>query len=98
MELGAPRAESSEQTGQTPASTELARQRELQHAGQEFEAYMLNLMLSAMRKSVQSGGLFGEKSSEGYRLMLYDALTRKAAEAGTFGLAQQLIQQLESQQ
>ena len=66
-------------------------------AAREFEAYILKMLLTEMRKTVRSGGLFEDRSMEGYRAMMDDALARRAAEAGTFGLAEQILRQWESQ-
>ncbi len=70
---------------------------ELAEAAQEFEAYMLNSLLSEMQKTVQSSGLFDDSKYEGYQSLIYDALSKKAAEAGTFGLAKQMLSQLKDQ-
>ena len=67
----------------------------LQEAAEQFEAYILQMLLSEMRKSVQDGGLFENRQTKGYTAILDDALTRKAAEAGTFGLAEQIVRQME---
>ncbi len=63
----------------------------LEKAAQEFEAYVLKLLLAEMRKTVGSGGLFSGVSKT-YQSVLEDALALKAAEAGTFGLARQLLE------
>ena len=63
----------------------------LAEAAQEFEAYILKMLLSQLRKGIQSGGLFEDHSHDGYRALVEDALARHAAEARTFGLADQLI-------
>ncbi len=60
-------------------------------AAEEFEAYVLKLVLSEMSRTVSSGGLFSGRTTRIYQSMLEDALARRAAEAGTFGLAQQLL-------
>ena len=78
----------------SPKSSE--KNQKLAEAAREFEAYILKMLLQEMRKSVQSGGLFKDKSMEGYSALLDDALARRAAEAGTFGLAEQLLRHLES--
>jgi Rod binding domain-containing protein len=62
-------------------------------AAREFEAYVLRLLLSEMRKTVGSGGLFSGSTTGTYEAMFEDALARRAAEAGTFGLAKQLLEQ-----
>ena len=64
-------------------------------AAEEFEAYMLKLLLGEMRKGGMPSGLFQDSASDNYRAMLDDALTRRAAEAGTFGLARQMLEQWE---
>ncbi len=76
----------------SPESSE--KNRELVEAVREFEAYILKMLLQEMRKSVQSGGLFEDKTMDGYRALMDDALARRAAEAGTFGLAEQLLRHL----
>ncbi len=65
-------------------------------AAREFEAYMLKMLLQEMRKGVTSGGLFTDRTLKGYEAILDDALTRRAAEAGTFGLAEQMLREWES--
>jgi Rod binding domain-containing protein len=70
----------------------------VQAAAQEFEAYMLKLMLGELRKAHFGGdGLFKDASSDSTRAMLDDALAGRAAEAGSFGLARQLLEQWEKQ-
>ena len=82
---------------QTDPTSRTDRAGELAKATQEFEAYILKMLLDQMRKSVPKGGLFGEDPTvDGYRALLDDALARRAAEAGTFGLAEQMLRQLES--
>ncbi len=77
---------------------------ELADAAEEFEAYFLKLVLSELRKSVSSGGLFGgedslfsDSSADGYRALLDDALARHAARAGGLGLGDQLLAHGEKQ-
>jgi Rod binding domain-containing protein len=59
-------------------------------AAEEFEAYVLKLLLAEMRRTVGSGGLFPGGSAT-YQSILEDSLARRAAEAGTFGLAEQIL-------
>lgn len=67
-------------------------------AAQEFEAYMLKLLLGELRKGGLGGGsLFQDPSGDSYRALLDDALARRAAEAGSFGLARQMLEQWEKQ-
>ena len=77
-----------------PSSSE--RNPEHVEAAREFEAYILKMLLTEMRKSVQSGGLFTDKSMDGYRELMDDALAKRAAEAGSFGLAEQMLREWES--
>jgi Rod binding domain-containing protein len=69
----------------------------LAEAAQEFEAYILKMLLAQLRKGIQSGGLFEDQGGDGYRALADDALARHAAEARTFGLADQLIRDWERQ-
>jgi len=78
---------------------------ELRDAATEFEAYFLKLLLSEMRKTVESDSLFGgegnvfsDSSADGYRALLDDALARHAARAGGLGLGEQLLRQWERAQ
>jgi Rod binding domain-containing protein len=64
-------------------------------AAREFEGYLLRVLLGEMRRTVKSGGLFDGRATQGYQLMLDEALTRQMAERGGFGLAQQMLQQWE---
>jgi Rod binding domain-containing protein len=66
-------------------------------AAEEFEAYVLKLLLSEMRRTVGSGGLLTGGGGGVYQSMLEDALARRAAEAGTFGLAEQLLRDWEAE-
>jgi len=70
---------------------------EMVKAATEFEAYMLKLLLGELRKGgLGDGGLFKDAAGDSYRSLLDDALARRAAEAGTFGLARQLLDQWEN--
>ena len=62
-------------------------------AAVEFEAYLLKLLVSELRKTVPSGGLFEGRTTRGYQALLDDALARQIAERGAFGLAEQLLRQ-----
>ena len=74
-----------------------AQHSELERAATDFEAYLLKMLLEQMQDSVESGGLFDSESTRGYRVLVDDALARRAAEAGTFGLARQLLEQWEAE-
>ena len=67
---------------------------ELADAAREFEAFFLKVMLEGLRKTVTSGGLFTDDSMKGYQMLMDDALARRAAETGSFGLAEQIIREL----
>lgn len=67
-------------------------------AAKEFESYMLKMLLTEMRKGISSGGLFTSSTAKSYEAILDDALARRAAEAGSFGLAEQLLRQWETSQ
>jgi hypothetical protein len=76
--------------GTSPAS--------LQQAAEGFEAYFIKMILGEMQKSVGEGGLFGNDGPlKGYRAIADDALAKRAAQAGTFGLARQLLRQWEAE-
>jgi Rod binding domain-containing protein len=67
-------------------------------AAEGFEAYFIKMLLGEMQKSVGEGGLFGSDTAlRGYRTIIDDALAKRAAQAGSFGLARQLLRQWESQ-
>jgi Rod binding domain-containing protein len=68
---------------------------ELAKAATEFEAYLLKLLWQEMRKTTDGGGLFGRSSLRGYDTFIDEALTQRAAEAGSFGLATQLLNEWE---
>jgi len=68
---------------------------DLAKATRDFEAYILKMLLAQMRKSVDNDPLFHDRSMDGYRALLDDALAKRAAAAGTFGLAQQMQKNLE---
>jgi len=68
--------------------------RALAAAAEQFEAYVLRILLGEMRKTVGESGLFEDRALRGYDAMLDDALARKMAAAGSFGLAQQLLRHL----
>ncbi len=69
---------------------------DVQEAALEFEAYLLRMVLSEMRKTVASGGLFEGSGTQGYRALMDDALAREAAARGGFGLGDQLLSHWES--
>ena len=61
-------------------------------AAQMFEGYVLKLMMREMQRTIPSGGLFsGIGGGASYQALLQDGLADRAAEAGTFGLAKQLL-------
>jgi Rod binding domain-containing protein len=64
-------------------------------AAREFEGYLLRVLLAEMRRTVTTGGLFDGRATQGYQLMLDEALTRQMAERGGLGLARQMLEQWE---
>ena len=80
----------------TPGARPVPNDRE---AAEEFEAYMVKALLTEMRKTVRSGvfdgGLFEARATRGYEAFVDDALGRKVAEQGSFGLAEQLLRSWE---
>ncbi len=70
-----------------------ARNPENVEAAREFEAYMLRMLLTQMRKTIGEGGMFEGNATKGYEAILDDALSRRAAEKGSFGLAEQILRQ-----
>lgn len=70
--------------------------RDLAQAAEQFEAYYIQMMLEQMRKTVGSGGLFEGRETKGYESFMYDALANRAAESHSFGLADQILEQLRS--
>ena len=79
---------------QPPAGSSQA---ELEGAAREFEAYLIRMLFEQMQSSVQSGGLFGHESLQGYNALVQDGLARRAAETGRFGIARQLLAQWEGE-
>ncbi|MFQ5698201.1 MAG: rod-binding protein [Myxococcota bacterium] len=66
-------------------------------AAERFEAYILKMILSEMRKTIGAGdsSLLSSRATRSYDVLMDDALSRQMAEKGTFGLAQQILKQLE---
>jgi len=79
----------------TPASGSRLRS-EIEQAAMDFEAYVLKLLLGEMRKGIGEGGLLQSRSMRGYEVFMDEALSQRAAEAGTFGLAEQLLREWET--
>lgn len=78
--------------GQRADKTDEAR---LEKACKDFEAIILNKMLSSMRKTVPEGGLFEKSYGEKiYQSMLDEELSKKIAHGKGMGLGQLLFQQL----
>ncbi len=67
-------------------------------AAEEFESYLLKMLLTEMRKGIGSGGIFTSSTAKSYEAILDDALARRAAEVGSFGLAKQLLRDWERTQ
>ena len=67
----------------------------LEKACKDFEAIILNQMLSAMRKTVPEGGLFEKSFSENiYQSMMDEELSKKIAHGKGMGLGEMLFRQL----
>lgn len=65
----------------------------------EMEELFLNMLLTEMRKSQGSGGLFERSYSvKSYEEMLDTAVARQMAESGQFGLAESLREQIRIQE
>jgi Rod binding domain-containing protein len=67
---------------------------DLAEAATEFEAYLIQSLLSQARKTVDEGGLFGSLAG-GHQALVDSALSRHLARAGGLGLASQLLRQWE---
>ena len=75
-----------------------SRDEDLRGACKDFEAILLRQLLSTMRKSVQSGGLFGESyAREMYQTLQDDALADQLASGKGAGLGEVLYRQLSGQ-
>lgn len=78
--------------GQTADTTKDAK---LKKACQDFEAIILQQMLTAMRKSIPKDGLLeGGYSQDMYQSMYDEALAKEMASGKGIGLADNLFQQL----
>ena len=64
-------------------------------AARQFEGYLMRIMLDEMRRTVKSGGLFDGRSTQGYQVMLDEALMQQVAERSGLGLANQMLEQWE---
>jgi flagellar protein FlgJ len=80
-----------------PGFSSLSEREQTQRAARELESVLLAQLLSAMRKTVPSGGLFGESSSnEIFREMLDTELARQVSTKSPFGLAEAVMRSLEN--
>lgn len=59
-------------------------------AARKFEAYLAQVMLKEMRKTVPDGGIFGKAPMNTFVDMFDQAVAERIAEGGRLGLAQQL--------
>jgi Rod binding domain-containing protein len=74
----------------------LSERERVQRAARELESVVVANLLSAMRKTVPSGGLFEESASdEIFRSMLDTELSRACAEKSPFGLADAVMKSME---
>ena len=80
----------------TPAADK-ADEARLEKACKDFEAIILNQMLSAMRKAVPEGGLFEKSYGEKiYQSMMDEELSKNIAHGKGMGLGEMLFRQLTS--
>ncbi len=74
-----------------------AENKKMEDACKDFEAILLNQLLSAMRESIPEGGLFEKSHGEKiYQSMLDEEMTRQMAHGKGMGFARMLYQQLSS--
>ena len=70
----------------------------LKEACQDFEALLINKMLSTMRESLPEGGLFEKSFAEKmYEAMLDEEMSTKMAQGRGMGLGELLFKQLTSE-
>lgn len=105
MEITAPTAfqfqESTKKADNTNEKqlTQAIENKKLETACKDFEAILLNKIMSSMRESIPEGGLF-EKSygEEIFQSMLDEQLTKEMAHGKGMGLADMLYQELSAQE
>lgn len=69
---------------------------EAEKAGKDFEALLLQQMLSTMWKTVPSGGVFGKShESELYRDMFNEALAKSISEGQGIGIRDLIVRDME---
>jgi len=88
--------------GASPAPLTVEQQKALANlhdAATKFEGVFLQMLMSAMNKTVSKDSIFGKDSASEstWQGMLSDERAQAMAKSGAFGLAQQLEQQLRSQ-
>ncbi len=101
MEITAPTAFQFQKSGQTTDTrnenqlTQALENKKLETACKDFEAILLNKIMSSMRESIPEGGLF-EKSygEEIFQSMLDEQMTKEMAHGKGMGLAKLLYQEL----
>jgi len=71
----------------------------LHDAAQQFEGVFLEILMNAMQDTVPQQSIFGQddSSEQTWQGMLNDERSQAIAKSGTFGLAQQLEEQLRPQ-
>ena len=80
-----------------PQTADKADEARLEKACKDFEAIILNQMLSAMRKAVPEGGLFEKSYGEKiYQSMMDEELSKNIAHGKGMGLGEMLFRQLTS--
>ena len=105
MEITAPTAFQFQQSTQTADTrnekqlTQAIEDNKLETACKDFEAILLNKIMSSMRESIPDGGLF-EKSygEEIFQSMLDEQMTKDMAHGKGMGLAKLLYEELGTQE
>jgi len=93
MEIGAPTIIP------TPTVTKQTDDKELRKACADFEAHMTNQLLTAMRKTIPTDGLFAKsKGEEMFQSMLDQELATQMAQGRGTGFGETLYKQLIQQQ
>ena len=90
-------APAAQATRQAQGQSRIDKSSRLYKVSQEFEAIFIKQMLNVMRKSVSKTGLMdGGMAEEIFEDMLYDEYAQKMAESGSFGIADMIYRQLNS--
>ena len=83
---------------ETNTSADIIKEKKLRKACADFEAIMLNQLLSTARQSMPEGGLFGGgHAEEMYRSMQDEELSKHLTQGKGMGLGELLFQQISKQ-